>query len=101
VRAARENATASGVAHAVEVREGTLDGDGVFDLIVANISGLTLERLAPTLARSLRPGGALISSGFLEDAVAGLSSAYEAVGLTVDRVIEDGVWRAIIAKRGM
>jgi ribosomal protein L11 methyltransferase len=101
VRAARENTTANGVAHAVEVREGTLDGDGVFDLIVANISGLTLERLAPTLARSLRPGGALISSGFLEDAVAGLSSAYEAVGLTVDRVIEDGVWRAIIAKRGM
>jgi ribosomal protein L11 methylase PrmA len=89
------------VAHTVEVREGTLDGDGVFDMIVANISGLTLERLAPALARSLRRGGALISSGFLEDAVAGLSSAYEAVGLTVDRVIEDGVWRAIIAKRGM
>jgi ribosomal protein L11 methyltransferase len=101
VRAAHENAAANGVAHDVEVREGTLDGDGVFDLIVANISGLTLERLAPALARSLRPGGALISSGFLEDAVAGLSSAYEAVGLTVDRVIEDGVWRAIIAKRGM
>jgi len=98
VRAARENAAANAVAPAVEVREGTLDGDDVFDLIVANISGLTLERLAPTLARWLRPGGMLISSGFLDDAVAGVAGAYEGAGLTVDRVIEDGVWRAIIAR---
>lgn len=98
VRAARENAVANGVAHAVEVREGTLASDEVFDLIVANISGLTLERLALTLAKSLRSGGILISSGFLDDAVAGLSGAYEAVGLTVDQVVEDRAWRAIIAR---
>jgi len=98
VRAARENAAANGAAPTVEVREGTLDGDEVFDLIVANISGLTLERLASGLARRLAPGGALITSGFLEDAVAGLVLAYEAVGLAVERVVEDGVWRAIIAR---
>jgi ribosomal protein L11 methyltransferase len=98
VRAARENTVANGAAGAVEVREGTLDGDDVFDLIVANISGLTLERLASGLARRLEAGGTLITSGFLEDAVSGLELAFKAVGLKVERVVEDGVWRALIAR---
>ena len=103
VRAASENAAANGVLQAVEVREGTLSGDGrrgpseVFDIIVANISGLTLERLAPALAASLSRGGILITSGFLDDAVEGLCAVYTGAGLRVDRVVEEGVWRAIIA----
>ncbi len=99
VKAARENAAANGVA--VEVREETLEVEtsrrGVFDIIAANISGLALERLAPALAGGLAPGGVLISSGFLEDAAAGLGRAYEDAGLTVERVVEEGVWRAIVA----
>ena len=71
----------------------------LFNIIVANISGLTLERLAPALAASLAPGGVLITSGFLEDAVPGLRNAYEAAGLTPEPAIEDGVWRAIIARK--
>jgi ribosomal protein L11 methyltransferase len=108
VRAARENAEANGVTSALEVREGTLDAsrrnqsavkaDEPFDIIVANISGLTLERLAPSLANALTNGGLLTTSGFLEDAVSGLTSANETAGLTIERVIHDGVWRAIIAR---
>ena len=97
VRAARENAAANAVADVIEVREGTLEAEGrPFDVIVANISGLTLERLAVPLARSLAPGGSLITSGFLEDAVAGLSSVFEGAALRVS-VVRDGVWWAIIA----
>jgi ribosomal protein L11 methyltransferase len=100
IRAARENAAANGVADVIEVREGTLGSErGPFDVVAANISGLTLERLAGELAGSLAPGGVLIASGFLEDAVAGLSSAFEGAGLSVMRADEDGVWRAIIASR--
>jgi ribosomal protein L11 methyltransferase len=102
VDATRQNAAANGAAQIVEAREGTLALESatqpdVFNIIVANISGLTLERLSPALAASLAPGGALISSGFLEDAVSGLCKAYKAAGLTPEPVIEDGVWRAIIA----
>ena len=112
VKAARENAAANGVAHIVEVREGTLAvdasrsgaggpaADEVFNVIAANISALTLERLAPALARSLAPDGVLITSGFLADAVIDLTRAYGREGLNIDRIVEDGVWRAIIAKRG-
>ena len=99
VRAARENAAANGVANVIEVREGTLVGEaGRFDVIVANISGLTLERLAVDLVGSLAPGGSLITSGFLDDAVAGLSRAFEETGARGVRVVEEGVWRAIIAR---
>jgi ribosomal protein L11 methyltransferase len=100
VRAARENAAANGVSPAIDVREGTLEmveGEQ-FDIIVANISGLTLERLASEMVSRLVAGGALVTSGFLEDAVAGLREAYAIVDLTIDRVVEDGVWRAIVSR---
>ena len=102
VKAARQNAAANGVAAAVEVREGTLDTDGgtelyAFDVITANISSLAIERLAVAFAGSLRPNGRLVASGFLEDAVDGLTAAFEAAGLGVERVMAEGVWRAIVA----
>lgn len=100
VKATSENAAINGVTATVEVREGPLEAAAgeTFEIIVANISGLTLERLAPQLARSVEPGGTLIASGFLEDAVAGLRSAFEAAGLRVGRIVDDGVWRAIMAR---
>ncbi len=102
VKAARENATLNGVQGVVEVREGILP-EGVrgqrFDLIVANISGLTIERLAANLADALTGTGALIVSGFLEDTVEALGRALAAAGLMVDRVEAEGVWRAITATR--
>ena len=102
VEAARQNAAANGVQDAVEVREGTLP-EGArgerFDLVVANISGVTIERLAPTFADALRDGGTLIVSGFLEDAADGLSRVLGEAGLRVERVDAEGVWRALTATK--
>ena len=92
-----------GVAAAIETRTGTLGPDGAaegeLDLALANISGLAIYRLAPALADALKPGGHLVASGFLDDAADGLGRAFEAAGLRVERVIEDGVWRAVLARR--
>lgn len=102
VKSARENAAANGVAGAIEVREGTLP-DGIeresFDLIVANISSVTIERLAPAFAAALRDGGRLIASGFLDDTVAALRRSFGEAGLAVEKVEAEGVWRAMTAKR--
>jgi ribosomal protein L11 methylase PrmA len=85
----------------VEVRGGTLEGvvGETFAIVVANISGLTLERLAPAISGALQPGGRLIASGFLEDATEGLTRAFAAAGLAGERTLEEGVWRAIVAVR--
>jgi ribosomal protein L11 methyltransferase len=98
IKATTENAAANDVT--IEARTGTLeDADERFDVIVANISGLTLERLAPVLAASLNDGGRLIASGFLDEALDGLTSAFESAALRIERVIEDGQWRSVIARR--
>jgi ribosomal protein L11 methyltransferase len=101
IKATLANAAANSVA--IDAREGTLDtADQQFDIIVANISGLTLARLAPLLFESLVPGGHLIASGFLDDTVDGLFAAFANAGLAWSegpRVIEDGIWRAIVARR--
>ena len=68
-------------------------------MIVANISGLTLARLAPDLARTLNPDGRLVISGFLDDTVDALREALAAAGLEIERVDEEGVWRAIVARK--
>jgi ribosomal protein L11 methylase PrmA len=70
-----------------------------FDLIVANISSLTIERLAGAFGVALKNGGVLIVSGFLEDAVAGLSRVFAEAGLRVDGVEAEGVWRTMVAGR--
>jgi len=88
------------VGRAAEARSAA-GASSTFDLIAANISGLTLQRLAPAIPASLNPGGALIASGFLEDAVPDLRGAFEAAALRTEEMVEDGVWRAIIAVREM
>jgi len=110
VKATVENAAANGVSHLIEAREGTLaaktsrrdvstPSTAAFDIIVANISGLTLERLAPALAAALAAGGLLIISGFLEDSAASVGGACADAGLSVERAVAEGVWRAIIARK--
>jgi ribosomal protein L11 methyltransferase len=101
-KATTQNTVENGMAGVIEVRTATLESgehEAEFNLALANISGLALDRLAPVLADALRPGGCLIASGFLEDAVDGLKRSFEATGLRVERVVEDGVWRAIVARR--
>jgi ribosomal protein L11 methyltransferase len=100
LKATRANAAENDVADVIEAREGTLEAEREqFDVVVANISGLTLERLAPLLGQALAPGGQLIASGFLEDAEGGLRAAFEGAGLGHEHTMEDGIWRAIIARR--
>jgi ribosomal protein L11 methyltransferase len=100
VKAARANATSNGVADVVAVAEGTLPdaaGGRRFDLIVANISGLTIERSASDFAAALQSGGTLIVSGFLDDTVDAIRHALGGGGFGVERVDGEGVWRAVIA----
>lgn len=101
VKATNENAGINGVTGILEAREGTLEraAGERFDIIVANISGLILERLSADIARALAKGGLLVASGFLEDAVDRLKGAFELAGLGIERVVEEGVWRAILARR--
>ncbi|HUF53490.1 MAG TPA: 50S ribosomal protein L11 methyltransferase [Dehalococcoidia bacterium] len=103
IKATNDNAESNGVAGVIQAAIGTLEaGEGPemeFDVVLANISGLTLDRLAPEILRSLKADGRLVASGFLDDAVDGLKAAFEATGFEIERVEAEGVWRAIVARR--
>jgi len=101
-RSARDNARRNGVQEVVEVQEGTLTPELAegFDLVCANIDGLTLERLAPLLARALAPGGRLLLSGFLTETAPALAQAFEALGLRVEEVPVREPWAALVLARG-
>ena len=100
VKATNENAGINGMTGILEAREGTLErAEGEkFDIIVANIRPHPSACLAD-IARALAEGGLLVASGFLEDAVERVKGAFGSQGLLIERVVEEGVWRAILARR--
>jgi len=102
LQSAAENIALNGAEGAVRLRLVDLDaGDdalgppGRFDLVLANLTGATLDRFAGLLARLVSPGGALIVSGFEAHEEAGVRQAFEAVrAVPVDRAEEHG-WIAL------
>jgi ribosomal protein L11 methyltransferase len=104
VQAARENAQLNDVADKVRAMEGSLNGvlatePAGFDLVVANISALTICDLAAELVEALRDGGSLIASGFIVENEAAVASALTEAGLAIDRTSADGDWRAVFATK--
>jgi ribosomal protein L11 methyltransferase len=103
VKAAQVNARANGVEDIVRSQEGTLAGGSEalppFQLVLANLSGQTVEAMAPLLARALAPAGWLVASGFLEEAAEGLSRRVSECGLAVRETLAEGIWRSLVAQR--
>ena len=100
---ARENVELNAAATGVELRlmdvaenaPPPVPGGG--DVITANLTGGLLERLAPLLARWLRPEGTLVASGFQLQEEDGVSSALRRAGISVvGRLVEDD-WLAVTA----
>ena len=108
VEVARENAARNAVSDTIAFATGSLGDlwpwpnrapDGRYDLVLANISSLVIERLAHELASAVHPGGLLAASGFIlrdVDEVAGFLAS--AGLLEVERTFE-GNWGCIVSRR--
>jgi ribosomal protein L11 methyltransferase len=105
VEITRENAAANG--EAPLVRAVVADGlthpaiarAAPFDLIVANILAGPLTRLAPAIARALKPGGTLVLSGLLRWQENLVVSYYRPLGLILRAIRRDGAWSALVLER--
>jgi ribosomal protein L11 methyltransferase len=98
VDAARENAVRNGVR--VDVREGSAgDAAATFDIVLANIVGSVLERLAPDLAARLAPSGSLVIAGLTVAAEPGVRTALDAQRLRVVERDERADWVRLILTR--
>ena len=96
VSVAQANAAENGVAGAVSAVVGSLPHprvrDGGYDLVLANISAKVGIELAEALASAIRPGGALVVSGFLLKDEEAVRRAYGGAGGAVEGRQEEGDW---------
>lgn len=74
--------------------------DGKADLIVANIIADIVIDLFDELDEHLADGGKLLASGIISERAADVTQAAIAHGFTVDKVIEEKGWVAMIISRG-
>lgn len=106
VAATRENAARNGLEDRIDAREGSLGfawpwdsaTRGGYDCVVMNIALVVVTGLLPDAAAALRPGGALVASGFLAAAVPEVEAAARAAGLRDVTTGLDGEWGVVVAR---
>ena len=74
--------------------------EGQADLIVANIIADIIIRLFEELDEHLAPGGHLLASGIIAERLPDVTEACLAHSFTVDKVIEEKGWAAMLISRG-
>jgi len=100
VENARENIARNAVASVVEahVRDVSQDSVPPADLVLANLTGTLLARLADRLAALVRPSGRLIVSGFTADERGLVEHALSRAFQVTESAEEDG-WQAMVLTR--
>ena len=97
VNSAIHNAKINGVESKIKVVRSDLlsDADLKGDIVLANITGEILVRLAPTITNYLNRSGTLILSGIIESRLKMVSDAFTAQGLKLQKKIREGEWYAL------
>lgn len=79
------------VAHSDLLDDASLKGD----IMLANITGEILCRLAPSIPKNLNVGGTLILSGIIESRLEMVKTAFSAQGLKLKETLREGEWFAL------
>lgn len=100
VKSANHNCALNGVSEKVAVAHSDLldNSEIKADIMLANITADVLERLAPSIPKNLKKGGALILSGIIDSKLDGVIRAYSAQGLTLEKKMKKGEWNALAFK---
>ena len=103
VRVARENIADSGEKNVTcdvsDLLRNVDLSDGPYDLICANIVADIIIRMAPDVARYMKPDAVLLASGIITERAEEVTAALEAHGLKVARRLDDNGWCALVVKR--
>jgi ribosomal protein L11 methyltransferase len=98
VGATRANAQRNGLAARMTTSATPLPAvDGLFDVVLANITADVLHALAPDLARRLAPGGWLGLSGISPAQVSRLAAAFPSMPVMATPELDD--WAALLVER--
>ena len=102
VRVAKENVLINNAQDIVSVAQSDLFKEitGKADVIVANIIADIVIRLLPEVPARLNDMGVFIASGIITERLSDVTTAMLAQNLVIDKVIEQGGWVAIVARKG-
>lgn len=101
VKSAKHNAEKNGVADKCVVDHSDLLENSCVrgDVVLANITGEILVRLAPSIPRSLKENGVLILSGIIESRLEMVKKAFLAQSLVLEKERKKGEWYALTFRR--
>lgn len=102
VRVAQENVDINAVGDIVTVGQSDLLAGvtGQADVVIANIVADIIIRLLPNIPGRLKDGGRFVASGIIAERLADVTAAVLAQGMTVDKVMEEGGWVAMVMTMG-
>ncbi len=102
VRVAKENIAINKVEDVVHVGQSDLLASvtGKADIIIANIIADIVIRLLTDIPERLQKDGFFIASGIITERLSDVTAAMLAQGLIIDKVIEEGGWVAMVARKG-
>jgi ribosomal protein L11 methyltransferase len=102
VRVAKENVVINHVENIVKVDQGDLltGFAGQADIVIANIIADVVIRLLVDIPGRLKENGIFIASGIITERLSDVAAAMLEHNLLVEKVIEEGGWVAIIARKG-
>jgi len=97
ITSARESAELNDISDLIDIRQGDLDRDATvdgapFSLILANLTGGMLVRLAARLCTLLTPGGTLIVSGVTREEEDAVTRAFASQGATIAARLAEEEW---------
>lgn len=101
VKSAKHNAEKNGVADKCVVDHSDLLENSCVrgDVVLANITGEILVRLAPSIPRSLKENGVLILSGIIESRLEMVKKAFLAQSLVLEKERKKGEWYALTFRK--
>lgn len=101
VKSAKHNAEKNGVADKCVVDHSDLLENSCVrgDVVLANITGEILVRLAPSIPRGLKENGVLILSGIIESRLEMVKKAFLAQSLVLEKERKKGEWYALTFRR--
>jgi ribosomal protein L11 methyltransferase len=70
-----------------------------YDVLLANLTGATLVRLAPQLTSAVGPGGAFIVSGLQAPERADVVAAFAAAGVRLEQATAEDDWLALVLRK--
>ena len=100
VKSAKHNCLNNGVSAKAVVAHSDLLNDAEIkgDIMLANITGEILCRLAPSIPKNLKNGGTLILSGIIESRLDMVLKAFTAQNLKLEKKVKEGEWFALSFK---